>query len=184
MLNLIILYLALLINLFRGCYLVYIADYKCLGMQTLLDCVLCNSLKTTMICFISFTITCTLITFHKEFDPIVAKFILLIWYLASINSGLSLAAVAIIRYILVFHGKLLYSVQDYSFIRYLRIVNLVLSVSILALDNVFFYDFEENSQSYRIMTKNSNSLEVIEKHIKNKTEKVFQSKIAMEDFKS
>ena len=142
------LYIATSINFCCGCFLLHIQKYKCLGMQTLLDCVLNNVIMGTMLCFGSFTIVCTLATFFTGFNPILAKMIMSCFNLLSINSGLSLASVAVIRYLLVFHGEVFHKVHDNEVMKYLRMTNGIISMVLLTIDMVMFYDIDESSKTY------------------------------------
>ena len=134
MFNLIIFYVGLIFNLTLGSFLVYITNYKCLGMQTLYDCVLSTVLKATMQCFCCLVFLNTLATFVSHLHPYVSVAIVTLSIFSTVYCGLSLAAVAIIKYCLVFHGKLFYVIQDEEVMKIVKTVCLVLGVILTLFD--------------------------------------------------
>ena len=142
MLNLVIFYLGLIFNLAFGSFLVYMQNYKCLGMQTLYDCVLTNVLKATMLCFCCLAFLYTLATFVSHLHPYLSAMIVVLLYFPSVYCGLSLAAVAVIRYLLVFHGKLFYIVQDEEVMFIVKTLCSVLGIAITLTDYLFFNNVE------------------------------------------
>ena len=142
MLNLIIFYVGLIFNLTLGSFLAYMQNYKCLGMQTLYDCVLTNVLKATMQCFCCLAFLYTLATFVTRLHPYLSAIIVVLLYVPSVYCGLSLAAVAIIRYLLVFHGKLFYTIQDEEAMFFVKTLCSVMGMTITLTDYLFFNNVE------------------------------------------
>ena len=144
MLNLLLLYLALIMLILFGSYIIYIQNYKCLGMQTLYDYVLNNVIIDTIICWCYITFLCTLATFFNCTRNI-ARLLYGCEILLSVHSGISLVSVAVIRYLLIFHGTLFYLKEDEEVIRITKWVNFIVATSMTLYDTVFVFDFESSS---------------------------------------
>ena len=114
--------------IFSGSYLIYIQNYKSLGMQTLYDYILNNAIIDTIICFSSITFCYTVATFINNIPPSIAKLILALVMVCTVHNGISLVSVAVIRYLLVFHGTIFYAKEDDEILRVTKIANFSMSV--------------------------------------------------------
>ena len=141
MLNLLFLYIAILINLFCGFYLISISKCKSLGMQTLYDSILNYGTRCTMVFFTFTGLVCTLATFCV-LNKIVASAIIIVWDIISVYTCFAIASISIIRYLLVFHGALFDSVLDKKVMKYVKFTNMILTLKLLGIDFVLYYDFE------------------------------------------
>ena len=150
MLNLLILHIAFLIMIFSGSYIIYIQNYKSLGMQTLYDYILNNVIIDTIICFSSITFCYTVATFFNNIPPSIAKLILALVMVCTVHNGISLVSVAVIRYLLVFHGTIFYAKEDDKILRVTKIANFTMSMIMALLDSAFIFDFE-SSGNYQSM---------------------------------
>ena len=147
MLNLILLYYGLIINLMCGSFLIYLSYFKSLGMQTLYDCVFNHFLKSTMLSVVAMAVVNTLATFVHTLPPFIAASVLCTWDLLGLNLGLTLTWLAIVRYILIFHSHWLSSTSDETFMHWLKGSNIGIALYLFANDYVTNYDLE-NSRSY------------------------------------
>ena len=97
MLNLLILHMTFLIQIFSGSYITYNQNYKSFGMQTLYDYILNNIIieianSDTIICFSSMTLQYTAATFFN--NPTIAKLILASVMVCTVHNAISLLSVA------------------------------------------------------------------------------------------
>ena len=144
MLNLLVLYVAFLISILTGSYFIYIQNYKCLGMQTLYDYVLNNVILDTILCFGAITLLCTLATFVENVHPAIAKLLMTFLMVCTVHNGISLVSVAVIRYLLVFHGTLFYSKEDQEIMKLVKIINITVAAIMTFWDVIFIFDFESS----------------------------------------
>ena len=161
MLNLILLYLASTLCVCCGSFLINFLINKCLGMQTLYDRILVNILNCHIIWVLAFTIVCSLETFVTEWNTTLHFIVIYLHIISSVNDGLSLTAVAVIRYLLVFHGKIFYTIQDDRVMKIVRIVHVVLSFTFTSLEFVFSKENPgENYFSDPVEVSFSNKLDI------------------------
>ena len=128
MLNLILLYYGLIINLICGSFLIYLSHFKSLGMQTLYDSVFNHFLKSAMLTCIAMTVVYTLATFVHNLPSFLAASVICIWDILALHLGLSLIWMAIVRYILVFHSQWLGNTQDETFMHWIKASNTGISL--------------------------------------------------------
>ena len=113
MLNLILLIIASIYNLALGFFWINYQRNKCLGMQTLYDQALVNVIQCSMLCMISSVFMSSIATFtDSTWNHFLATLITLPCYVIAVNVTLSLASVAILRYLIVFHGTVFYRIED------------------------------------------------------------------------
>ena len=110
-------------------------------MQTLYDRILVNILKCHIIWVLVFTFVCSLETFVTEQNITFYYIVVYLEIVTAVNDGLSLTAVAVIRYLLVFHGKIFYTIQDDKVMKIVRIIQVVLSIILTSIDFVVNGDF-------------------------------------------
>ena len=135
MLNLILLYIAAIFCVCCGSFQIRFMGNKCLGMQTLYDRMLVNILKCHILWVLAFTFMCSLETFVPQkqseiFDYLLSYLVIVL----SVNDGLSLTAVAVIRYLLVFHGELFCRIQDDKVMKIVRITNILFSIYLVCYE--------------------------------------------------
>ena len=157
MLNLLLLFIALAILIICGSYLIYVQNYKCLGMQTLYDYILCNVIIDTIICFSAVTLCSTIATFFGNVPPSVAKSIITFTMVATVHNGISLVSVAVIRYLLIFHGTIFLIKSDDEILRVTKIANFTISMIMALWDSAFLFDFESSGKYQSLVHQNTSS---------------------------
>ena len=150
MLNLILLYLASTFCVCCGSFQIHFMINKCLGMQTLYDRILVNILKCHIIWVLVFTILCSLETFVSEWNTTLHFIVIYLHIASSVNDGLSLTAVAVIRYLLVFHGKIFYTIQDDKVMKIVRIIHVSLSLIFASILDEDYINSRQSSESYNV----------------------------------
>ena len=156
MLNLLFLFTALAILIICGSYIIYIQNYKSLGMQTLYDYILGNVIIDTIICFSAVTLCCTIATFFGNVPPSLAKSIITFRIAATVHNGISLVSVAVVRYLLIFHGTIFLIKSDDEILRVIKIANFTISMIMALWDSAFLFDFE-SSGKYQSMVHQKTS---------------------------
>ena len=157
MLNLLIFIAALVILILCGSYIIYIQNYKCLGMQTLYDYVLSNLIIDTIICFSGLTISFTIATFFHNVPPSIAKMIITFSMVVTVHNGISLVSVAVIRYLLIFHNTIFSIKSDDEVLKVTKIANLTISMIMVLWDSAFLLDFESLSTYQSMVHQNTAS---------------------------
>ena len=157
MLNLLLLFIALAILIICGSYLIYVQNYKCLGMQTLYDYILCNVIIDTIICFSAVTLCCTIATFFGNVPPSLAKSIITFRIAATVHNGISLVSVAVVRYLLIFHGTIFLIKSDDEILRVTKIANFTISMIMALWDSAFLFDFESSGKYQSLVHQNTSS---------------------------
>ena len=154
MLNLLLLYLALIILILCGSYIIYIQNYKCLGMQTLYDYILTNVIYDTIICFSTIALVCTLATFF-DFHPTIAKVLYFCKAFFTVHNGISLVSVAVIRYLLIFHSTLFYVKQDEEVLRVTKMANFTIAAIMTLYDIIFIMDFDASGTYQNLISSHA-----------------------------
>ena len=95
-------------------------------------------------------VICTCATCYSDWHPVTAKVLLLLYLGISVNDGLTLASVPIIRYLLVFHGTLFYTTSDDVVMNITKTTNAILSIIIVVFD--MFTSDRENFYHFVVMT--------------------------------
>ena len=157
MLNLLILCIALIILIVCGSYLIYIQNYKCLGMQTLYDYILNNVIIDTIICFSVTALKFIVATFFNNVPSPIAKFFMVSRIVCVVHNGISLVSVAVIRYLLVFHGTIFYAKEDDEILRVAKIANFTISMIMALWDSAFLFDFELAGTYQSMVHQNTSS---------------------------
>ena len=137
MLNLILLIIASIYNLALGFFWINYQRNKCLGMQTLYDQALVNGIQCSMLCMISSVFMSSIATFtDSTWNHFLATLITLPCYVIAVNVILSLASVAALRYLIVFHGTVFYRIEDDKVISIVRASNLIVSSIMVSYEYV------------------------------------------------
>ena len=161
MLNLLILWVAYIVSILFGSYILYAKSFKSLGMQTLYDYILNNVIIDTIICFSAIALCCTVATFSDNVPPSIAKLIMSVQIICTVHNGISLVSVAVIRYLLVFHCTIFCDKEDEEILRVTKIANFTISMIIALWDLAFLFDFE-SSGFYQSMIHQNTSTHNIE----------------------
>ena len=161
MLNLLILWVAYIVSILFGSYIIYAKSFKSLGMQTLYDYILNNVIIDTIICFSAIALCCTVATFSDNVPPSIAKLIMSVQIICTVHNGISLVSVAVIRYLLVFHCTIFCDKEDEEILRVTKIANFTISTIMALWESAFLFDFE-SSGFYQSMVHQNMSTHNIE----------------------
>ena len=148
MLNLILYYLTCIIGtVFNTFYISYTLN-KCLGMQTLYDRVLVNTLICRTIEIWIYALFCTLDTFVLSINwiPWLAKIMIFMLNITLINANLSLMSIAITKYILVFHGVWIQHIEDPVVIQFIRRTNIIISTVLVLWELGFMTKYDVKTE--------------------------------------
>jgi len=126
-------------------------------MQTLYDYILCNVIIDTIICFSAVTLCSTIATFFDNVPPSVAKSIITFTMVATVHNGISLVSVAVIRYLLIFHGTIFLIKSDDEILRVTKIANFTISMIMALWDSAFLFDFESSGKYQSLVHQNTSS---------------------------
>ena len=143
--------------IFSGSYLIYIQNYKSLGMQTLYDYIINNVIIDTIICFSVTALEFIVATFFNNVPSPIAKFFIVLRIVCVVHNGFSLVSVAVIRYLLVFHGTIFYRKEDDEILRVAKIANFTISMIMALWDSAFLFDFESSGFYQSMVHQNTSS---------------------------
>ena len=171
MLNLILLIIASIYNLALGSFWIHFQHNKCLGLQTLYDQALVNGVQSCMLSMISSVFISSIATFtDSSWNHFLATLITLPCYVIAVNVILSLASVAALRYLIVFHGTVFHRIEDDKVISIIRKSNLVVSSIMVSyeyiisesLSHLYYFGVLTNTFSssggYAVSIRISNSI--------------------------
>ena len=135
MLNLILLIIAACYNLAIVSFQIHFHNNKCLGLQTLYDLAIVNCFKCDVLNMISSVFQSSIATFtDTTWSHFMASVITLPTYVIPINAILSLASLATLRYLMVFHGTIFHRMEDEKVISIVRISNFLLATFMVSYE--------------------------------------------------
>ena len=123
---------------------------KSLGMQTLFDLFLINLLINHQIFVASYTIISILALLFPIFPFFIAKLLAFTYECISVNDGISLFYVPLIRYISIFHSELLANFVDNNIIKNFRLYGLLSSFLIPFISRVFVQDWNTSLTAHNL----------------------------------
>ena len=126
-------------------------------MQTLYDYIINNVIIDTIICFSVTALEFIVATFFNNVPSPIAKFFIVLRIVCVVHNGFSLVSVAVIRYLLVFHGTIFYRKEDDEILRVAKIANFTISMIMALWDSAFLYDFESSGTYQSMVHQNTSS---------------------------
>ena len=135
MLNLILLIIAVIYNLAIVSFQIHFHTNKCLGLQTLYDLALVHCFQCNILNMIFTVFQSTIATFtDSTWSPFMASLITLPTYVIPTNATLSLASLAALRYLMVFHGTIFHRMEDEKVISIVRLSQFLLATMMVSYE--------------------------------------------------
>ena len=139
---------------------------KSLGMQTLFDSFLINSLINHQIFVAAYTTICTLTLIVSDLPPSLAKILVFIYAFTAVYDGISLFYIPLIRYTSIFNPELLVNYDDNGILRKFQSFGVATSLFLELVSSLFVGNMNKNSYVqnlagiYAIPTENVSSSSV------------------------
>ncbi len=123
------------------------------GMQALHDRFLINIMYANLVFVWFYAILYNVKYFYAApFHPTLAKILLHIYVAVTINVGISLTYVPLVRYMSIFHSTMINTIDEDVLVRNCQVFSLVLSIFLTVIDIFIIREPYDEMQDYAILT--------------------------------